>query len=41
MSEYKYLQMVARKRRNNLSPTILETLILLAALKIPAKSPYE
>ena len=33
--------MVPNKRRNHLSPENLETLVLLAAFKIPAKSPYE
>ena len=34
---FSQLQMVATKRRNHLKPENLETLFLLAALKIPVK----
>ena len=34
---YTYLEMIASKRRNKLLPENLETLFLLAALKIPTK----
>ena len=37
-SEYTYSQMLAAKRRNRLSKKNIETLFLLAALKLPAKN---
>ena len=38
---YTHLQMVASKRRNRLLPENLETLFLLATLKVPLKKPME
>ena len=37
-SGYTYSQMLAAKRRNRLSKKNIETLFLLAALKLPAKN---
>ena len=38
---YTYLQMIANKQRNPLSNEHLKALSLTAALKLPAKNPYE
>ena len=38
---YSYLQMVCAPRRNHLKPENLETLFLLAALKLPVKTSME
>lgn len=38
---YTYLEMIASKRRNKITPEHLETLFLLTALKIPIKGPGE
>ena len=38
---YSYLQMVCAPRRNHLKPEYLETLFLLAALKLPVKHSKE
>ena len=36
---YTHLEMITSKRRNRMDPKNLETLFLLAALKIPCKKP--